>query len=124
MAGIPFRVTALARLRTGWSRWSLAVRFTLAGALLLAVIWPVVLWDLRAHERREAEELRREIEAFAQIGAQALLASVRTTDLVLLDLRDEWRLDPASFDGVVRRRQREADLGGGFEITVIAADGR
>lgn len=124
MAGIPFRLTPFARFRNGWSRWSLAVRFVIAGALLMAAIWPVVLWDLRTHERREAEEVRQQLESFAQIGAQAMLSSIRTTDLLLLDLRDEWRLDPAGFEALVRRRQREADLGGGFEITVLDAVGR
>lgn len=124
MAGISFPVTPLARIRKGWSRASLAARFVMAGALLMAVIWPVVLWDLRTHEHNEAEELRHELESFAQIGAQAMLSSIRTTDLLLLDLRDEWRLDPAGFEALVRRRQREADLGGGFEITVLDAEGR
>lgn len=124
MAGLPFRVTGLARFRNGWSRTSLAARFFVAGALLMAVIWPVVLWDLRTQERNEALELRRQLESFAQIGAQAMLSSIRTTDLLLLDLRDEWRLDPVGFEALVRRRQREADLGGGFEITVLDAEGR
>ena len=111
MAGIPFRTVSMAR-------------FMVAGGLLLAVIWSLALWDLRIHERNEAQELRRELESVAQIGAQALMSSIRAADLLLLDLRDEWRVDPTGFDAVVRRRQREADLGGGFEITVIDSEGR
>jgi hypothetical protein len=59
-----------------------------------------------------------------QLGAHALLSTVRSIDLMLLDLREHWQLDPGDFDRKVALRQAEARIGIPFAISVIGPDGR
>ena len=59
-----------------------------------------------------------------QLGAHALLSTVRSIDLMLLDLREHWQLDPGDFDRKVALRQAEAGIGIPFAISVIGTDGR
>ena len=59
-----------------------------------------------------------------QLSAHALLFTVRSIDLVLLDLREHWQIDPGDFDRKVALRQAEARIDIPFAISVIGPDGR
>jgi signal transduction histidine kinase len=99
-------------------------RLVAAGGLLLALVWGVLLWDFQRHADFDYADNRREVESLTQIGAQALSFTVRSIDLMLLDLREHWQQDPGDFDRRVRLRQADARLGIPFAISVIDSDGR
>lgn len=103
---------------------SIVLQFALLGAVLLAAIWSVVLFDLHQHEKQAALDDRNELERVAQIGAQALQSRAESTDTLLLGLREHWRADPHRFPEVIARLQGRRDLDHGFHVTVIGADGR
>ena len=110
--------------RLGWSRWPLRLRVAVVCAVLLAPLWGVIVRDLRLHEQRTRDDDRHEVETVAQIGAQALLGTARAMDLLLLGLREHWRLTPTLYAEIVRRRQIQAEIGVGFDVVVIGPDGR
>ena len=101
-----------------------AIRLVGSGGLLLALLWGVLLWDFQRHAEFDYADNRREVESVTQLGAHALLSTVRSIDLMLLDLREHWQLDPGDFDRKVALRQAEARIGIPFAISVIGPDGR
>ena len=107
-----------------WVLRSPTTRLVAGGGLLLALVWGVLLWDFQRHADFDYSDNRREVESVTQIGAQAMLFTVRSIDLMLLDLREHWQLDPGDFDRKVRLRQADARIGIPFAISVIDADGR
>jgi len=100
------------------------LRLVALGGLLLALLWGVLLWDFQRHAEFDYADNRREVESVTQLGAHALLSTVRSIDLMLLDLREHWQLDPGDFDRKVALRQAEARIGIPFAISVIGPDGR
>ena len=104
-------------------RWPV-LRLVALGGLLLALLWGVLLWDFQRHAEFDYADNRREVESVTQLGAHALLSTVRSIDLILLDLREHWQLDPGDFDRKVALRQAEARIGIPFAISVIGPDGR
>lgn len=106
------------------ARRSPATQLAAAGALLLAILWGVLLWDLRQHASFARDESHRELETVAEIGAQALRFALRSIDVILLDLREQWQSDPEGLDRRVRLRQAEARIIAPFTIEVIGRDGR
>jgi signal transduction histidine kinase len=104
-------------------RWPV-LRLAASGGLLLVLLWGVLLWDFQRHADFDYADNRREVESVTQLGAHALLSTVRAIDLMLLDLREHWQLDPGDFDRKVRLRQTDARIGLPFAISVIGPDAR
>jgi len=104
--------------------WWPVLRLAASGGLLLVLLWGVLLWDFQRHAAFDYADNRRAVESVTQLGAHALLSTVRSIDLMLLDLREHWQLAPGDFDRIVALRQVEARIGIPFAISVIGPDGR
>lgn len=102
----------------------IALRVALGGSLVLALVWAAILFESRrlGNERRSNAETA--VAAVATLGAEVLRGAMRSADLILIDLTDEWARDPASFDRRVRKRQADAGDVLPFDVKVIGPDGR
>jgi signal transduction histidine kinase len=104
--------------------WTQAIGLAASGGMLLAILWGVLLWDFQRHADVGYADNRREVESVTQVSAHALLFTLRSIDLFLLDLREHWQLDPEDFDRKVALRQTQARIGIPFAVSVLGPDGR
>jgi signal transduction histidine kinase len=105
-------------------RRSLTFQLVVFGAPILLALWWAILADLQVNERRLTADARRDLERVAAISAQAVDASMLTADLLLVSLRDHWRLNRGEFERIVANRRRDGTLGEPFGVTVIDREGR
>lgn len=87
-------------------------------------MWAAILYEARrigAERRANAETA---VAAVATLGAEVLRGAMRSADLILIDLADDWVREPGAFDRRVRKRQRDTGDVLPFDVKVIGADGR
>lgn len=103
---------------------AIALGVALGGALLIGLMWAAVLYESRRIESERRISAETAVAAVATLGAEVLRGAMRSADLILIDLTDEWARDPASFDRRVRRRQSNTGDVLPFDVKVIGPDGR
>jgi diguanylate cyclase (GGDEF)-like protein/PAS domain S-box-containing protein len=98
-------------------------RFLAAFGLVVLALWGAIAFALQMAERVALENARIEGRNLARSLAEHVSLSVRSIDLSLITLRDEWERDPASFARAVARHQKFL-MGDAFaQISVIGPDG-
>lgn len=82
-----------------YSRRTKKVWYRAAVAIILwwALLWLVLLGDMRQTLQREQQEAQRDLQSHTDSSAQALGATLRVLDLALLELRAAWQRDPHGF---------------------------
>ena len=103
-----------------WPLWGQCLSILLPLAALLGL---GLFLDYQREVDRERERTRLQLETVAQLGAQALVSTVRVADLTVRELREAWRRDPAGFRQAVALRESEAEQGYGFQVATIDAQG-
>lgn len=109
------RVIQLLRLFPGLIALSLA---------LLLLLWGLLLKDMQANEDKEVSNERQQVEKMADLGVQVLQSSVRTADLMLIELREQWREHGSDFVEPLHQLQAENRMGFKFELSLIDAGGQ
>ena len=96
----------------------------LGGAVLFSLMWAALLYEANRVEAERRASAETAVVAVATLGAEVLRGAMRSADLILIDLADDWARDPASFDPRVRRRQRDSGDALPFDVKVIGPTGR
>jgi PAS domain S-box-containing protein len=103
---------------------SVRFQFFTAFGVIAVVLWTGIAYTLHAAEREAMEKASAEGRNLARSLTEHVASSVRTIDLALLHLREEWGEDSGRFSDRVAREQKYLKYGFVPQISVIAADGR
>ncbi len=105
--------TYLRGSRKLWNRAAVSV------ILWWALLWLVLIVDMRQALQREQQEAQRELESYTDSSAQALNATLRVLDLALLELRSAWQSDPKSFDRVAAHWRERVGPADSVDVAVV-----
>jgi PAS domain S-box-containing protein len=109
---------------SSFQRLSLRTRACLILAILLALVWAFIAYDLHRVREMTEESSRVETDTLARAFAEEVNSSVNSVDHTLIDLRDQWRQrGAAAFAETVARRQvfLERDLS--FNVSIVDVRG-
>ncbi|UGQ48759.1 EAL domain-containing protein [Massilia endophytica] len=102
------------------TQWKLAI---LVGCTL-TFLWLVLGMAARYAYERTLAEAQKDAENLVRVFSEEANSTVRALDLTLLDLRDHWEANPASFPDKVRKRQSNLARRVAFQVSVLDAGGR
>ena len=97
--------------------------FTAFG-LAVAVLWAAIAYGLHATQREATDRASAEGRNLARSLAEHVGASVRSVDLSLQHLRDEWVRDTKVFGAAVARQHKIIEEESVIQVSVIDAGGR
>lgn len=105
-------------------RLSPSISLVLFIGTLLLVLWSVIGWGIGRSYTDTDASLRRELSNFSWTFAQTVDESIKTIDVSVQDLRDDWLKQPELFAEVVQIKQRRLVNHVVFQVGIIGADGR
>ncbi|MEK9802816.1 MAG: ATP-binding protein, partial [Curvibacter sp.] len=84
-----------------------------------ALVWLVLLVDMRQALQREQQDAQRDLQSYTDSSAQALAATLRVLDLALLELRAAWQRDPQNFAQVAAHWRERVGLADSVDVAVV-----
>jgi hypothetical protein len=92
-------------------------------AAVLLSIWAFIAYDLNRSHDQVFDHARTQLNNLTNVYAEEVSSSIDAIDYVLVDLREEWKGNPAEFDALVQFRQVHLDPSVAFNVGIIDADG-